>query len=63
MNRILEKRAFWIGGTLAGFLGVGLVRLVAPELAGLPGSVALVTGYFMVVAGLTIIACGTRRRS
>ena len=63
MNRIIkEKRSYWIGGTLTGFLGVALVRLLAPELAAVPGNIALAAGYALGIAGLTIIACGTRRK-
>ena len=57
-----EKRAYWIGGTIAAFLGVVLVRLVAPELAGVHGSVAAATGYALVIVGIAIIACATRRK-
>ena len=62
MNRAMkEKRAYWIGGTIAAFLGVVLVRLVAPELAGVHGSVAIAAGYALAIAGVAIIACATRR--
>ena len=63
MNRVMrEKRAYWIGGTLTGLVGVALVRLLAPGLAGAAGPIALGTGYLLVVAGITIIACATRRK-
>jgi hypothetical protein len=57
-----EKKAYWIGGTLTAFLGVALLRLLSPELAGAPASVAAAAGYVLVVAGITIIACATRRK-
>ena len=57
-----EKKAYWIGGTATALLGVALVRLVAPEIAGLPGAAAAAAGYLLVTAGITIIACATRRR-
>ena len=55
------KKAYWIGGTLIALLGVGLVRLLAPALAGFAGSLATVTGYLFAVIGITIIAHATRR--
>lgn len=59
---IKEKKAYWIGGTMTGFLGVGLVRFLAPELAGTQSAVALIAGFTLVIAGITIIACATRRK-
>jgi hypothetical protein len=62
MNRTMkEKRAYWIGGTIAAFLGVALIRLLSPELAGVYGSVAAAAGYTLVIAGVAIIACATKR--
>lgn len=48
--------AYWVGGTLAAFLGVALVKLLAPALAGVANSLAVVAGYFLVIAGITIVA-------
>ncbi len=63
MNRPMkEKKAYWIGGTLTAFSGVALLRLVVPELAGVPGTVALAAGCLLVIAGITVIACATRRK-
>ncbi len=63
MNRVMrEKKAYWIGGTIVGFAGIALVRLVAPELAGVAASFAVAAGFALVVAGITIIACATRRK-
>ena len=63
MNRIMkEKKALWIGGTLIGMVGVALVRLLSPELLGLQGRVALGAGYALVIVGITIIACATKRK-
>jgi len=56
-----EKRAYWIGGTLTALLGVGLVRLLAPALAGLTGSIASVAGYLLVIVGITVVALATSR--
>ncbi len=63
MNRAMkEKKAYWIGGIVTGFLGVALVRLVAPELAGVAALATAALGFALVIAGLTIIGCATRRR-
>jgi uncharacterized membrane protein HdeD (DUF308 family) len=55
--------AYWIGGTLAAFLGVGLVRLLAPALAGFASSLAVAAGFLLVIVGITVIARATRPRS
>jgi sulfite exporter TauE/SafE len=57
---MIEKKAHWIGGTLAAFLGVALVKLLAPALTGIAGSLAVTAGYLLVVVGITIIARATR---
>ena len=63
MNRAMkEKKAYWIGGTVTAFLGVALLRLLSPELAGIQGSVAVAAGYTLVILGITIITCATRRK-
>jgi hypothetical protein len=63
MSRVMkDKRAYWIGGTVTALLGVALVRLVAPELTGIAGSLTMALGYALVVAGITIISCATRRK-
>ena len=46
----------WIGGTLAAFLGVGLVRLLAPAFTGFTGSLTAAAGYVLVVIGIMVIA-------
>lgn len=56
-----ERKAYWIGGTITALLGVGLVRLLAPELVGAANSFALVAGYLLVIAGIIVIARATRR--
>ncbi len=62
MNRVLgEKKAYWIGGTLTGLLGIALVRLVAPELAGVAGAVAAGVGYTLVIVAITTFGLATRR--
>jgi len=50
------KRAYWIGGTATAFFGVGLVRLLAPELSGTPSTIAMASGYVLVVVGITLIS-------
>jgi len=62
MNRIREKKAFWIGGSIVAFTGVALVRFLSPELTGIMSRTALVIGYLLVIAGITVIACATRRK-
>ena len=49
---IREKKAYWIGGTITGLFGVGLVRLLSPELAGTQSVVALIAGFTLVIAGI-----------
>lgn len=50
------KKVYWIGGTLTALLGIGLVRLLAPALAGVASSLAIVAGYLLVIIGITILA-------
>ncbi len=61
-NAMKEKRIYWIGGAAAGLLGVALVRILSPELGGVAGLATAALGYALVIVGLTIIACATRRR-
>jgi hypothetical protein len=62
MNRVIgEKKAYWIGGTLTGLLGVALVRLVAPELDGMAAAICAPAGYFLVIAGITVLGLATRK--
>lgn len=63
MNRVMkQKRAYWVGGTVIAVFGVALVRLLAPELSGFAGSLAMASGYVLVVAGITLISFATRRK-
>ncbi len=63
MSRAMkQKQAYWFGGTVIAFLGVALVKLLSPELSGFAGSLAMASGYVMVVAGITLISCATRRK-
>lgn len=62
MNRLREKKNYWIGGSIAAFSGVALVKLVAPTLNGTWQQMLQLAGYVLVLVGLVIIACATRRR-
>lgn len=63
MNRAMkDRKAYWIGGTATAFVGVALVRLLSPELAGIHHWVAVATGYALVIAGITVLGCATRRK-
>lgn len=58
---ILNKKYFWIIGTLVALLGVGLVRLVAPKYpVGSAGMVIMLAGYTLVIAGLFSLTLSTR---
>ena len=57
-----EKKAYWIGGTITAFVGVALLRLLSPELAGVAGWVAAAAGYLLVIAGITTLARATTRK-
>jgi TctA family transporter len=59
---MMERKAQWIGGTLAALIGVMLVRLLAPALAGFADSLAVAVGYLLVIVGITIVARATRPR-
>ncbi len=61
MNRIIEKKTYWIGGCIAAFSGVALVKLLAPALSGLWQQAFQLAGYMLVLAGLLIIGAATRR--
>ena len=57
---MMERKAHWIGGTVTALVGVGLVRLLAPALAGFAGSLVVVVGYLLVVVGITVVARAAR---
>jgi hypothetical protein len=57
---MMERKAQWIGGTLTALVGVALVRLLAPVLAGFAGSLALAVGYLLVIVGITFVARAAR---
>lgn len=62
MKRVREKIVYWISGSLTGLTGVILVRLVSPGISGIPEKFVIITGYLMVIAGIGILACATRRK-
>tara|TARA_B100001971_G_scaffold34710_1_gene29655 strand:+ start:168 stop:398 length:231 start_codon:yes stop_codon:yes gene_type:complete len=63
MNQTMKDNiGYWIGGTIIAFLGVTLVRLVAPELEGGWASLVLMLGFTLVIAGVTTITFGTQRK-
>ena len=59
---MMERKTQWIGGTLTALLGVVLVRLLAPALAGFAGTLAVAVGYLLVIVGITIVARAARPR-
>jgi len=63
MNQTMKDNiGYWIGGTIIAFLGVTLVRLVAPELEGGWASLVLMLGFTLVITGVTTITFGTQRK-
>jgi|TARA_B100000959_G_scaffold251317_1_gene280518 uncharacterized membrane protein HdeD (DUF308 family) len=60
-NSMKDKKNFWIGGTLTAFLGVALVRLVAPELESGWASLVFMLGFTLVIAGITTLTFATKR--
>ena len=60
---MMQRKTYWIGGTVTAFLGVALVKLLAPELGGTAASIVLTAGYALVALGLGIIAAATRRKA
>ena len=57
-----KKMTYWIGGSATAFLGVGLVKLLSPEISGVAGAITMGSGYILVVVGITLISCATRRQ-
>ena len=57
------KKAYWIGRTHSPpCSGFGLVDCWLPRWQDLAGSLAIVTGYLLVIVGITIVARATRRK-
>lgn len=63
MNKILERKKFWITGSAISLGGVIAVRVIAPGLSGVIGIVVMVSGYALSLAGIGIIACCTKDRA
>ena len=59
---MMERKAHWIGGTLTALIGVVLVRLLAPALAGFANSLAAAVGYLLVIVGITLVARAAKPR-
>jgi hypothetical protein len=51
-----DKKYFWIFGAFLAFMGVALVRLLAPQLSGGFYKVTLVCGYLLSLAGIIVLA-------
>jgi hypothetical protein len=60
MNRLRERKSYWVSGTAVALSGVAAVRLIAPELGGVISKTVLISGYFLSLAGIIIIAYGTK---
>ena len=63
MKKILERKVFWIAGTVVGLTGVVVVRLIAPGFSGVLNSIVMISGYILSLVGIGIIACSTRDRA
>ena len=61
MNRIRERKLYWLTGAAVALAGVTAVRLVAPELTGLVNKTTLIAGYLLSLTGIIIIAYGTKK--
>lgn len=57
-----QNLPYWIGGTIIALFGVGLVRLLAPALAGSANSLTAAAGYLLVIVGIAIVARAAGRR-
>lgn len=62
MNRIIERKRYWIGGSLTAVAGIICVRLVSPGLTGNIAKLVLISGYTLSFVGILIIACAARRK-
>jgi len=56
MNKLKERKVYWIAGTAVAIIGVAGVRLIAPQLTGIISKVVLISGYVLSLAGIIIIA-------
>jgi len=63
MNKILERKFYWITGSAVALAGVVAVRLIAPGLSGVIGKAVMISGYVASLAGILIIACCTKDRA
>ena len=61
MNKIFERKGYWIGGTAVALIGVAAVRLIAPETSGVINKAVTVLGYVLSWAGIFLVAWGARK--
>jgi hypothetical protein len=62
MNRLKEKKYYWVCGGAIAFSGVAVIRLLVPGLLGFWQQSIQAVGYLLVITGLAIIASATRRK-
>lgn len=63
MKKILERKVYWIAGTVVGLTGVAAVRLIAPGLSGVMNTIVIISGYVLSLAGIMIVAFSTKDRA
>ena len=56
MSIMKERKIYWISGTIIAIGGVTVVRLIAPELAGVLNKIVLVSGYLLSLTGIIVLA-------
>jgi hypothetical protein len=54
--KIEVEKKHWIIGTTIALSGVAVVRLLAPELFGVPNKIVIISGYILSLTGIIIIA-------
>jgi hypothetical protein len=59
---IFRNKKYWIIGTLTSFLGIFLVRVLAPLSNTDAKQYFNIGGYLLALGGLVIITFGTRKR-
>lgn len=63
LKGVIERKAYWITGSIVGLAGVAAVRLIGPQIKGTIGIVVTISGYVMALVGIGIIACSTKDRA
>ena len=56
MSIMKDRKIYWIFGTIIALAGVTVVRLIAPELAGVLNKIVLISGYVLSLAGIIVLA-------